>query len=114
MERKIERKRHLEKEMDYIISRFPEYCALTDDYPENLTHYQYACFTCIQIYIQYHELFIPIMLPHGSYLLEGTKGIYGHTHTKIDDSVRIWELIKFTPQDIMNRQITGKITFTRY
>jgi hypothetical protein len=111
----------LQTQMDNILKKYPQFNRLFDDdqYPINLTEYDYAHFICTQIYHQYRTIFIPVMLPgNHSYLLTNESGLYGHTHThppaNIQDQVRVWSLIKFTHRDIMNRELNGKLTFTKF
>jgi hypothetical protein len=107
-----------QSEIENILSRYPQYNKLFDDdeYPTDLTEYDYAHFVCIQIYHQYNTIFIPIMLPGcRSYILNSKSGLYGHTCTKIDQGseTRLWSLIKFTPMNIIHRELTGKLSFTK-
>ena len=116
MDPEREKKKQLETEMDNIMNQFPEYCVLYDEDPLYSNKYQYACFMCIQLYIRYHALFIPIMIPNGWFVLQNETHVFAHTYDKqhCEKSTRMWEPIKFTPLDIMNKQITGNITFSRY
>lgn len=109
----------LQSQMDCILKKYPQFDRLYEDeeYPDDLNEYDHAHFVCTQLYHQYGDIFIPIMLPGGEdYLFEGRQGVYGHTHTdfnKNGEPTKIWTLIKFTPHDVMNRELTGKITFSK-
>lgn len=102
-----------------ITLKYPQFSGDFDEPLSDLSCVEHANFMCIQMYELHNEIFVPITLPlkHGSFLLEGIKGIYGPTHIEVErntgEETRIWSLIKFTPRDIMNREITGGITYTK-
>ena len=117
MDRVRQKKYVLIKKIEKLMKQYPELIDISEKEKETLNECKYAYFMCFQMYKLHNELFIPIMLPFNKgFLLEGVKGIYGHTKTTTNsngETMRIWSLIKFTPKDIMNREITREITFTK-
>ena len=110
------KKKELKKSIDELISKYPQYYILDEEvveYPELKTSYEHACFMSIQMYANHEMLLLPIMLPGGSYVFEGIHGTYGNIDYEMThDGMRLWKLVKFSPINQINREISGKISFT--